>query len=128
MQVGSIFIRDFMDNFTTWLRKRAPHLENFATFDPEDKFKFSGDGDVAGDYEQNLHDLIKVVNSKYQKEFTDWLAQLGEENHDEEIMDLMDKIRTDRSSTPGGVYRGGNDDKPDIVTPKADRANDPNGE
>lgn len=115
-----------MYKFSEWLRKKGIRVETFDdAFNPTDKFKFNSKGDIAGDYEKDLHELTKVVMAKYQTEFTRWLAQIADERNDGEVKDLLKKVRTDSSdsSTPWATK----DEEPEFVAPKADRANDPNG-
>lgn len=107
-----------MDNFRDWITKKKLRSESQH---PADRFQFNRDGDVAGDYEKDLQDLTKVVMSRYQTEFTRWLAQLADENGDSELEDLIKRVQTDGSMNGDSWEPTNPKEKEEIVAPKADR-------
>jgi hypothetical protein len=103
-----------MMEFNAWLKRR--HMSE----DLSDRFKFSGDPDIAGDHERDLKDLIKLLSTKYSSDFHTFVQRLGEERGDQELLGLLKRCKTDG---------GGRDpwkvehpmDKDEVVPPQADR-------
>jgi hypothetical protein len=107
-----------MSEFTKWLKRRNVK-ESFGS-DPSDRFKFNGDPDVAGDYERDQKDLVKLLSTKYQNDFHEFIKRLAEERGDHELMTLMRRCQTDnRSPDPWKVTHSS--DRDEVVPPEADR-------
>jgi hypothetical protein len=112
-----------MSEFSKWLNRRKVK-ESFGS-DPSDKFKFNGDPDVAGDYERDQKDLVKILSTRYQQDFHEFIKRLAEERGDSELMSLMRKCQTDRSPDPWKVTHASERDE--VVPPEADRGAEMSG-
>lgn len=113
-----------MTEFKKWLQKRRMK-ESFGS-DPADKFRFNGDPDVGGDYERDQKDLIKLLSSKYESDFNEFVKRLAEERGDHELMTLMRRCSTG-SRTPDPWRVTHSSDKDEVVPPEADRGAEMSG-
>lgn len=114
-----------MNDFFGWLHDK--HLVEFEDMgiEPADRFSHNPDTDRAPDREKTEQDLVKVLLSKYQREFMSFITQLGEEHRDREIQDFSSKLKTDVAC--GRPWRPDHaSDKDRVVPPEADRGMDPN--
>jgi hypothetical protein len=105
-----------MGKFKEWVRR---HQESFGN-------KFGLDQDKAGDYENDLKNLAKLLVSTYHTEFFTFLQQLAEDEGNSELQELMDKVSNERK----GSFRDGdlrNRDEDEIVAPMADRGSNDSG-
>lgn len=116
-----------MGPFTQWMKKRGLYKEDFDTDSPADKFKFNNDNDSPRDYEKDFKELTKILWSKYFKEFTQFVAKIGEERGDKEVKDLLSKIQMERKNAPVDNWNPSHPKEKDVIsTPMADRGHDQN--
>jgi hypothetical protein len=104
------FFRGNMGKFKDWVRR---HQESFGA-------KYGLDQDRAGDYENDLKNLAKLLVSTYHTEFFTFLQQLAEDEGNSELQELMDKVAHERK----GAFRDGdlrNKEPDEVVAPMADR-------
>jgi hypothetical protein len=99
-----------MGKFKDWVRQ---HRESFGA-------KYGFDQDKAGDYENDLKNLAKLLASTYHTEFFTFLQQLAEDEKNSELKELIDKVAHYRKS----AFRDGdlrNKEPEEVVAPMADR-------
>jgi hypothetical protein len=104
------FFRGIMGKFSDWIRRRNESFGN----------KYGMDNDKAGDYENDLKNLAKLLVSTYHTEFFTFLQQLVEDEGNSELQELMDKVAHERKS----AFRDGdlrNKEPDEVVAPMADR-------
>ncbi len=106
-----------MGKFKDWIRQ---HQESFGN-------KFGLDQDRAGDYENDLKSLAKLLVGTYHTEFFTFLQQLAEDESNVELEELIDKVSHSRKH----AFRDGdlrNKEPDEVVAPTADRGSNGGGE
>lgn len=106
-----------MGKFRDWIRQHRESFDN----------KFGLDQDKAGDYENDLKNLAKLLVGSYHTEFFTFLQQLADDEGSSELDELIDKISHSRK----GAFRDGdlrNKEPDEIVAPTADRGSNGGGE
>lgn len=116
-----------MHDFLEWLReKKLVEFDDTAdAMDPTDRFKHNPDSDFAQDHDKAQQEIIKVLCTKYHKQFMIFLNQLADEHRDRELEELTSQLQTDTATGRG--WRPKHDsDKDRFMPPTADRGIDPN--
>lgn len=112
-------------DFKKWLKNKIS--EDFEN-NPQgsiDQFNYNNEQPSDNDHIQK--ELVKILISKYNKEFLKFLGNIGEENSDMEVKNLTKKLEGDNSSSNSWKARfASNQDE--IVPPAADRGFDTNEE
>jgi hypothetical protein len=107
-----------MKKFVTWQRERR--LREMSGC-PSDRFHFDRNNSVGRDYEKDLLDLSKLATTKYHNEFFRFLESLADQNNDQELREAVRRVQDGTTSSRWG----GNDDKPEVMAPTADKGSSP---
>lgn len=108
-----------MSYFKNWMKKKGL-AEDFSN-----KFKFNNDPDVAGDYDRDLRDLVKLLSTQYNNDFNQFVSRLASERGDDELRALHRRTQTDQAPDPWKPNHPADQDE--IVPPQADRGSGATG-